>query len=239
TRPRRGAVRFEATVGAGLPVLSTLIAQLDAGDTLTRVVGVVSGSLSFLCEALRQGRRFSEAMQDANRLGYLEPNPWDDLSGEDARRKICILARVAGHSLEPQDVRLEPFVEGDEWSSLDPAELWRRLPQVDEEFARRQQEAEREGLRWRYVVSFDGVEASAGLRAVGPEHPCFDTAGPESLVAFTTKLYPDTPLVVRGPGAGPAVTACGMLVDISRILDSLPGRDSISPPVPASPEPTS
>jgi aspartokinase/homoserine dehydrogenase 1 len=231
-RRRRSALRFEATVGAGLPVLSTLSAQLEAGDSFTRVVGVLSGSLSFLCEALRSGRRFSEAVQEADRLGYLEPNPWDDLSGEDARRKICILARVAGFALEPEDVQLEPFVEGPEWSRLEPADLWKRLPEVDEDFARRQQEAERDGLRWRYVVSFDGVEACARLRAVGPQHPCFDTIGPESLFALTTRLYPDTPLVVRGPGAGPAVTASGMLVDILRILESLPGRDDAPRPAP-------
>ena len=215
------AVRLEATVGAGLPVLSTLESQLEAGDPLDSVVGVVSGSLNFLCERLRAGVRFSEALREADQLGFLEPNPWDDLSGQDALRKITILARMAGFKLEPSQVELRPFLSDPTLAGVSAEELWSRIEQYDDEFERRQREAEEQGRRWRYVVSFDGHKAMAGLQAVSTEHPCFSTEGPESLVAFKTRHYSDSALVIRGPGAGPAVTASGILVDVRRILESL------------------
>ncbi len=232
-RRHRTPLYYEATVGAGLPVLSTLTHQLAAGDALRSLVGVVSGSLNFLCEELRRGRRFSEALDEANRRGYLEPVPWDDLSGRDAQRKVCILARLAGVPLELEEVEVESFLGDPSWADLAVEEFWARVPQLDADFERRRQDLEAAGLRWRYVIEFDGQKARAGLREVGPDHPCFDTVGPESLVAFTTDHYCDLPLTVRGPGAGPAVTASGVLVDVVRCLETLaPDRPHLSEDLP-------
>ena len=208
-------LRYEATVGAGLPVLSTLASLVSAGDRVRRIEGVLSGTLNFLAERLRVGERFSAAVRKAHENGFTEPNPWDDLSGEDVRRKLCILARTAGLALEPAQIEVVPPVPGSGWDRLGLEALLARLAEHDEEIERERAAAEAAGQRLRFVATLapDG-EVSARLRPVGPDHPCFELLGADNLIAFTTDRYRSSPLVVRGPGAGPEVTAAGVLADV-------------------------
>jgi aspartokinase/homoserine dehydrogenase 1 len=214
------SLRYEATVGAGLPVLSTLASLVAAGDRVRRIEGVLSGTLNFLSERLRAGDRFSAAVREAHRSGYTEPNPWDDLSGEDVRRKLCILARTAGLAVEPGEIEVVPPVPGTGWNRLGLEALLARLAEHDGEIESARIAAEAAGQRLRFVAALappapgGAAELSARLRPVGPEHPCFELLGADNLIAFTTDRYCTSPLVVRGPGAGPEVTAAGVLADL-------------------------
>lgn len=216
-----GRLYFETTVGAGLPVVETLGGLRETGDSLLRIDGALSGTMSYLMDRLDRGEPLSAALARAHELGLTEPDPREDLGGRDVARKLLILARVAGFDLETDQVEVEPLVPADAglWADgLDLAEFWRRLPAVDGDFARRRDEAAAAGRRLRYLASFADGRARVGLAAVGPDHPCFAIAGTDNLIAFHTERYRESPLAVRGPGAGPAVTAAGLFGDILRAV---------------------
>ncbi|MEM1181759.1 MAG: bifunctional aspartate kinase/homoserine dehydrogenase I [Acidobacteriota bacterium] len=224
---RRGgaSLRFETTAGAGLPVLSTLQAQLATGDALEKLDGVLSGTLNAVLDRLGPDKPLSVAVREAYDEGLTEPHPFDDLSGADVQRKLCILARLAGRGLELGDIDVEPLVPV-EFGELDLDDFWRRLPELDADFERRRLAAEAQGERLRYVASLDADGARVGTVAVDAEHPAYALAGPDNLVAFSTRRYAVSPLVVRGPGAGPAVTAAGLFADVLAAgLDRMPRLD--------------
>jgi bifunctional aspartokinase / homoserine dehydrogenase 1 len=213
-----GRCYFETTVGAGLPVILSLEHLLETGDALLRIDGVLSGTLSYLMDRLDAGEPLSAAVARAHELGYTEPDPREDLGGRDVARKILILARVAGCPLEAGEVEVEPVLPADSplWGAeLDAAEFVRRLPEADAPFVSRRAAAVARGHRLRYVA--DG-QARVGLQEVGPDHPCFDVAGTDNLIAIRSERYRESPLTVRGPGAGPAVTAAGVFADILRAV---------------------
>jgi homoserine dehydrogenase len=208
-----GATRYEATVGAGLPVISTLQALLDSGDTVARIEAAMSGTLGFLCAELEAGRPLSAALRDAHALGYTEPDPRDDLSGADVARKALILARTCGLAWEPAAVKAEPWFPP-ELAAVSRDEFMARLEELDAPFAARVAEAGASGGALRYVAEITPAGASVGLRILPPSHPLASLRGPDNLFSFTTARYSERPLVVRGPGAGLAVTAAGVLADI-------------------------
>ncbi len=214
------ALRFEATVGAGLPVLGPLQDLVRSGDTVHRIDGLLSGTLGAVLDDLNSGTRFSEAVRKAYDAGFTEPHPWDDLSGADVGRKLCILARRAGHLIEPEDVRVAPLLEGEGWEGISLEAFWQRLPSVDDAFEAQRAAAAAAGQRLRYIASFDPAAGGARVTvaAVDPAHPAFAVTGPDNLIVFTTERYCDTPLVIRGPGAGPAVTAAGVFSDVLAIV---------------------
>jgi len=219
---RGGSVlRIGATVGAGLPVLSTLDDLVRTGDRVERVEGLLSGTLNFVLDRLGAGERFSRAVRQAYEKGLTEPHPAEDLSGGDVVRKLVILARRAGAGLhprlEPEQVASTPLLPADrEWTELELDDFLREIEAFDDEWAQRQQQAETEGKRLRHLASLDRDGARVEVTAVGPEHPCFEVAASDNLVAFTTARYRETPLVIRGPGAGPEVTAAGVFADVLR-----------------------
>ena len=214
----------EATVGAGLPVIRTLTDLLASGDRLVRIEGAFSGTLSYLMDRLRHGVSFSAAVRQAHEAGYTEPDPRDDLSGMDVARKLLILARVAGHALHPDDVAVGPLVTDPSLLEGSVDEFWEGLATLDGDFARRQDESSRRGQSLCYLASLDAEGASVGLREISSDHPCAGVRDRDNLFAFWTERYNETPLVVQGPGAGPEVTAAGVLVDILRAV-----RDSGAP----------
>ena len=204
----------EVTCGAGLPVLRTLADLRDTGDAIASVEGCVSGTLNFLSAALDRGAPFSEALGEAARLGYTEPDPRQDLSGEDAARKAIILAREAGLAIEPEAVRREPFC--DLGGGADAAAFLAAAAGLDAPLARRFANARGRRARLRYVLSVnvrDGA-CSVGLREVEEGSPLAALAGPENVFVFRTRRYHRHPLVIAGPGAGPEVTAAGAFGDI-------------------------
>jgi bifunctional aspartokinase / homoserine dehydrogenase 1 len=204
-------VRYEATVGAGLPIIDTYRKLVETGDRVLRIDGCVSGTLMFIMSAISQGQRFSEAVKIAIDKGYAEPDAREDLSGMDAARKGLILARLLGYrgsaptpeDLVPRglnDVTVEEFLE--------------RLPSFDKAWADRVETERRKGRVLRYVVSATPRNVSARLTAVPTSSPMGSLEGTRNLIVFTTRRYLKEPLVVSGPGAGPAVTAAGILNDI-------------------------
>jgi homoserine dehydrogenase len=217
---RHGDSRYgdSATVGAGLPALSSLRRLRLSGDRLLALDGVLSGSLSFLFNRYDGTRPFSALLQEARERGYTEPDPRADLSGADVARKLLILARAAGVELEESEVEIEGLVPA-HLARLDSGEFLGRLAEIDAFVAQRFREAAADGKVLRYLASLDiSGRARVGLRAVDRSHPCAALSGADNLFAFTTERYRDRPLVVVGPGAGADVTAQGLLADTLEIV---------------------
>lgn len=208
-----GATRYEATVGAGLPVIGTLRALLDSGDEVARIEAAMSGTLGYLCGELEAGAPLSAAVRAAHALGYTEPDPRDDLSGADVARKALILARTCGLAWGPGQIAAEPWFPP-ELAAVSRDEFMARLEELDAPFAARVAEARAAGGALRYVAAVTPAGAEVGLRALPADHPLAGLRGPDNLFSFTTARYAERPLVVRGPGAGLAVTAAGVLADI-------------------------
>ena len=214
-RERGLSLRYEATAGAGLPVLDTLAKLQEAGDRVETILGAFSGTLGFIMSALENGTRFSEAVREAWKRGYTEPDPRDDLSGTDVARKALILARTLGRRLELTDIALEslftPAVD-----DPDPARFVDKLKTLDDEFAGRVARAQRDGKVLRYVAKI-GRRITVGVEAVDQASPIGRLQGTANTIVIQSKRYHDNPLVVTGPGAGAAVTAAGVLNDIVAI----------------------
>jgi bifunctional aspartokinase / homoserine dehydrogenase 1 len=204
-------LRYEATVGAGLPIIDTYQKLVETGDRVLRIDGCVSGTLMYVVSAVSAGRPFSEAVREAVERGYAEPDPREDLSGMDAARKALILARLMGYrGPAPTAQNLVPKA----LRTLRLTEFLARLSSCDEEWSTRvRQEGARDRVL-RYVVTATPRSVSAKLVAVDKSSPFGSLQGTRNLVAFTTQRYRTEPLVISGPGAGPAVTAAGILNDI-------------------------
>jgi len=205
---------FETTAGAGLPIVSTIRAFADSGDTIRSIEGVFSGTVAFLMSELRSGRGFSEGVRAAHVAGYTEPDPREDLSGADVARKLLILARVAGYRIEPDEVDVTPLLSDTALHALSLEDFWEALPTVDKGFADLDRDATKRGGTLCYLARFAGGQASVGLDVVDPSHPCAALHGTDNVFLVRSERYAETPLVIRGPGAGPDVTAAGVLADI-------------------------
>ncbi|MGH8162716.1 MAG: homoserine dehydrogenase [Rhodanobacteraceae bacterium] len=203
-----------ATVGAGLPVLSTLRRLRGCGDRLLALDGVFSGSLSWLFNHYDGTRPFSALLAEARSWGYTEPDPRADLSGQDVARKLLILARAAGHALEARDVEIENLVPPS-LREVDGATFNARVYELDATLAPRIEAARARGKVLRYLARLDARgKASVGLCEVEPSHPAARLSGCDNLFALTTTRYHDRPLVIQGAGAGPGVTAQALLADV-------------------------
>ncbi len=203
----------EATVGAGMPVISTIGGLLETGDEVLEIQASPSGTLGFIMSAVEGGRSFSEAVGEAVELHYAEPDPRDDLSGLDVARKAIILARMMGREIEPDEIPYESLVpEGLETVSLE--EFMERLPEHDEAFSARLLAVEEHHmLRYLVRIPQDGP-VTVGLQDTPVESPFGPISGPENVFDFRTRRYSDVTLTVRGPGAGPERTASGVVWDL-------------------------
>jgi len=210
------ALRYEATAGAGLPVLDTLAKLQEAGDRVETILGCFSGTLGYIMTALEDGKRFSAAVRDAWKLGYTEPDPRDDLSGRDVARKALILARTLGRKLEMDEIALEPLF-GPEVDDNDPARFVDKLAALDDEMANRVANARNEQKVLRYVAKITKRAITVGIEAVDQASPLGRLRGTDNTIVIHSKRYAANPLVVTGPGAGAGVTAAGVLNDIVAI----------------------
>jgi len=203
----------EATVGAGLPVLDTLRKLIDAGDEVLSIEGCPSGTLGFLFGEIDRGEAFSVALQRAIALGYTEPDPRIDLSGLDVARKALILARAAGFRGELSDVHVESLIPAS-WAALSRDEFLARVSELDESWARRVNDLRRKGRVLRYRAHVTPTVIHVGLANVKLTEPLGILHGTDNQFTFTTARYREQPLVITGPGAGPAVTAAGVFSDL-------------------------
>ncbi|MCD7457277.1 Homoserine dehydrogenase [Datura stramonium] len=214
---------YEATVGAGLPIISTLRGLLETGDKILQIEGIFSGTLSYIFNNFKGTKAFSQVVKEAKVAGYTEPDPRDDLSGTDVARKVIILARESGLDLELSDIPVQSLVPEPLRATASAEDFLLDLPKFDQELSKQRQEAEDEGEVLRYVGVVDVVNGKGAveLRRYNKEHPFAQLSGSDNIIAFTTERYCKQPLIVRGPGAGAEVTAGGIFSDILRLASYL------------------
>jgi homoserine dehydrogenase len=222
----RGDAQYgdSATVGAGLPLLRSLRELQAGGDRIHAIAGVLSGSLAWLFNRYDGMRPFSALVRQARDAGYTEPDPREDLSGEDVRRKLLILARASGYRLEADAVDVASLVP-QELAALAKCDVDAALPALDTPLRERYAAAYRNGEKLRFIARLerDGggvLHARVGLESLSPDHPLAGGAGTDNRVAIWSDRYRDQPLVIQGPGAGAEVTAAALLDDVLRIANS-------------------
>ena len=207
---------YETTVGAGLPIICTLKDLRETGDTVNKVEGIVSGTLAWLFSSYDGTVPFSELVLKAKSLGYTEPDPRDDLSGMDVARKTVILARELGYETEISDISVESLVP-EPLRDVPRDEFLARLGEMDAQMESLFAAASAKGMALRYVGKVEGGKCSVSLSEYPMEHAFAQAKGTDNVIAFSTARYNREPLVIKGPGAGPEVTAGGVFADILRL----------------------
>ena len=212
---------YETNVGAGLPIIHTLRDLIETGDEIIKIEGVLSGTLSYIFNSLDGTRTFSEIVREAHELGYTEPDPREDLCGADVARKLIILAREIGLEVEMDAVHVESLVPED-LRSASVAEYLNSLGKHDQTIAGLLNAARARGQVLRYVGTIDNEgRMSAGVRSYPLDHVFANLTGSDNIVSFQTRRYNTQPMIVRGPGAGPEVTAAGVFADLLRLASYL------------------
>jgi aspartokinase/homoserine dehydrogenase 1 len=216
---------YEATVGAGLPIMQTLRDLRETGDDIRAVEGIFSGTLAYLFNVWDGTRPFSEVVRDAKAKGYTEPDPRDDLSGTDVARKLVILGREMGMRIDLSGVALEGLIPPS-LAGCTVDEFMSRLTELDAPMKARLDSAAAAGQVLRYVAALDAAtgKASVGLVQLDRSHPFANINLTDNVVRFVTSRYDVNPLVVQGPGAGPQVTAGGVFADLLRVCAYLGAR---------------
>ncbi len=204
---------YEATVGAGLPIINTIQNLKNSGDEVIKIQGILSGTISYLFNNLTAERKFSQVVKEAYDKGYTEPDPRDDLSGMDVARKLLILSREIGLNMELPEVKVESLLPpGLEDEDLDV--FWQRLPEFDETIEKRRAKAEAAGMALRYLGSLENNKCKVSIKEIPATHAIAQSGATDNIIQITTKRYYDSPLTIQGPGAGLEVTAGGVFADI-------------------------
>ena len=203
-----------ATVGAHLPLLGTLRELRQAGDRVDSFEAVLSGTLSFVLGRVQQGTALSAAVQDAVALGFAEPNPARDLSGEDAARKLVIMLRALGHDVEYADIERVPLVDAQQLDGVDVAHLPAALGEADQLWRARAAIADTRHERWIYRCTFVDGHARVAPERVPNEHTLAKLAPCENALILRSRYYSAAPLTIAGPGAGIDLTATAVLADV-------------------------
>jgi homoserine dehydrogenase len=216
-----GQLRYEATCGAGLPVISTLRTLLDTGDEVLEVTGALSGTFGAIFSSVGTGQAFAAAVRDAKKNGYTEPDPRDDLSGLDVARKALILARTMGREIDLDSVQVESLVP-ESLVDVDVPTFLDRLSEMDSHIGALSQEAQGQDATLKYVATIaENGDVAVGLRQISKSTVLGALQGPENIVSFRTRRYDEYPTVISGPGAGAGVTAAGMLGDALALARSM------------------
>ena len=209
-------LRYECTVGAGLPMIETLRYLLDTGDQVTAIEGCLSGTLGYLCTELEQMVAFSDAVQTAHKRGYTEPDPRDDLSGKDVARKALILARTAGWPLTEGELEVKALYPKS-LSDISRESFLSEMRSLDDQYKSRFETAEANKKSLRYIARITSAGGEVGLVPVERNSSLGALQGPANYVSLQTKRYFENPLIISGPGAGPAVTAAGVMGDVIKL----------------------
>jgi aspartokinase/homoserine dehydrogenase 1 len=206
---------YETNVGASLPIIVSLNDLLRSGDKVRKMEAVLSGTLNFVFNNYDGSRSFAEVVKQAKAEGYTEPDPRLDLSGKDVMRKIMILAREAGDTIEMEDIANKSFMPAECMTgSVD--DFFKCMEKKEAHFKAIYDEATKAGSKLKFVAKYENGKASVGLQHITPEHDLFHLYGKDNIVLFYTDRYVDQPLVIKGAGAGAEVTASGVFADIIR-----------------------
>ena len=208
---------FETNVGAGLPIIDTLKNLINSGDKIHKIQAVLSGSLNFVFNNFDKKTTFQSVVMQAQKEGYTEPDPKIDLSGIDVARKILILARESGHSLELKDIQNQAFLPKETLETGDNQSFFDSLLRFENQFQEIYQKAASKNCRLKYVAEFVNGKANVGLQEIPPQHPFYNLEGSDNIVLFFTDRYSKNPLLIKGAGAGAEVTASGIFADVIRI----------------------
>ena len=208
---------YETNVGAGLPIIRTLKDLMNSGDRVQRIEAILSGTISFIFNNFKEDANFHDTVKMAQEKGYTEPDPRDDLRGTDFMRKMLILARDAGYTLEAADVEIESMLPQSCLDAGSVEDFYNTLKSEDAYFAGLKNKAESEGKVLRYIGILENGKASITLQMVDENHPFFTLSGSDNIISFTTDRYKERPLVVKGPGAGAEVTAAGVFADLINV----------------------
>lgn len=208
---------YETNVGAGLPVINTLNDLLISGDKVIGIEAVLSGTLNYIFSSYKKGDQFSDVVRQAKEKGYTEPDPRDDLNGMDVARKVLILSREAGLSMELDDVQVENLVPEDCKDAPSTEEFFEKLSKHNKSFEEMRSSAESKNEKLRYMAVLKEGKTHIRLGSVNDQHPFYSLSGSDNIILLTTERYHERPMVIRGPGAGAEVTAAGVFADIIRI----------------------
>jgi len=209
---------FETNVGAGLPIINTMNALINSGDTIVKLQAVLSGTINYIFNTISEEIPLSKAIRMAKEARFSEPDPRIDLSGTDVIRKLVILTREAGYEVNQSDVEKNLFIPDRYFQgSLD--DFWKSVPELDKEFEEKRKKSEAEGKRYRFVAEMDRGKCRLGLQAVGRSHPFYELEGSNNIIMITTERYDEFPMIIKGYGAGAAVTAAGVFADIISIAN--------------------
>jgi aspartokinase/homoserine dehydrogenase 1 len=208
---------YETNVGAGLPIINTLNDLLYSGDKILKIEAVLSGTISYIFNSFAKTTSFSDIVKQAREKGYTEPDPRDDLNGMDVARKLLILAREIGMPFEMKDIKIGKIVSEKCMKASSVDSFFSELLKEDADMEKQRAEAEKKGMKLRYIALLENGKASISLQSVNADHPFYSLSGSDNIISFTTDRYKERPLVVKGPGAGAEVTAAGVFADIIRI----------------------
>lgn len=213
---------YECVVGAGLPVIRPLKDFIETGDEIIEIQGCFSGTLGFLFSQLDAGKSFSETVSEAKQKGYTEPDPRDDLGGVDVARKALILARLLGKKIELNDIQLEGLYPA-EMDALTIDQFLNEIKTLDAFYNKRLNHAAEKNRVLRFIAKINAKECSVGLQEVEKTSDIGNLNGPDNIIVIKTKRYFNNPLIVKGPGAGIAVTAAGVFSDVLSIAKIVKG----------------
>ncbi|MGB0186430.1 MAG: bifunctional aspartate kinase/homoserine dehydrogenase I [Flavobacteriaceae bacterium] len=207
---------FETNVGAGLPVIDTLNHLIASGDRILAINAVLSGSLNFIFNNFNSENTFHDVVKTAQAEGYTEPDPRIDLSGIDVARKLLILIRESGESIEIEQIKNDSFLPKGALEASDVSAFYKLIKDKDSAFKELLNAAEKQNARLKYVATYKDGLASVGLKEIPEGHPFYNLEGKDNIVMFYTNRYKEQPLIIKGAGAGAAVTASGLFADIIR-----------------------
>lgn len=208
---------FETNVGAGLPIIDTVKNLIASGDKVNKIQAVLSGSLNFIFNNFDENHSFHDVVKEAGVQGFTEPDPKIDLSGIDVARKILILIRESGYQMDIEAIANESFMPAECLATTSNEAFFASLQKHAAHFDALYNEAKNKESRLKYVAQFENGKASVGLQFIPKDHPFYNLEGKDNIVLFYTDRYVDQPLLIKGAGAGAAVTASGIFADVIRI----------------------